>query len=1714
MTCHVLHAGDGYQYLTNQVASGDVQRESGSELAAYYQQHGNPAGVWVGQGCADLEVSGEVTEEQMQALFGEGLHPDADTRIQARIDAGEQVQAAIAAERLGRRFAQFDKNVPLSKELSAAYQRFEDTNERRPTLPERRQIKERTAYAVMMAADPQRVEPTRSEVRQYLQNELGRSRQPVAGFDLVFTPVKGMSLLWGLGDHDLQATVERIHDESWREALEWVEQEGAFTRSGAGGVAQLDTSGLVATAFQHRDSRAGDPNLHTHVAVSNRVLASDGVWRTLDSRQLHRIAVTASEIYNARVEEKATRQLGVGFNEIAKGDGKRPVREVAGLPDEWLTGFSRRRAQIESSYDELVADYVREYGRTPPRTTQIALAQQATLRTRPDKTELPSLAELVGQWQQRAQQLHPDQPVSKVIAQAVGREPRGGEQTEQTDVTAVAARVVDVVSQTRTSWTGYHLRAETERQLRGVPLDSAQERDEFVERIVTRAREVDSVSLEIEPDPVPQRLQRADGSSVFRRHGMGVHTSEAVLAREDRLVVASETDRGITVASAVRETVLTQMQCRTGITLNDGQRQLVEHFTGCGRALAVGIGPPGTGKSTSMAAVRQVWETTGGRVLGLAPSAAAAEVLGDEIGTRAETLHRLTHQWRQDDEVDVRPGDMLLVDEAGMAGTAQLDTVRAIAEDRGAVLRLVGDHRQLSAPESGGALRLLHQHSGGVELSEVRRFRRADETQAVLAMRVGNESAVEFYAQNERLHGGVRAATLDELYRDWTADRAADITSLMLSDSTDVVRELSARAQTELRAAGSVEHDGVTLHDHNIAGVGDRVVTRRNRRRLMINRGRDFVKNGDLWRVLACDAAGRLQVQHIQHQGTRWLPANYVASHVELGYATTVHRAQGMTVDRSRMHLSEAATREAATVGLSRGREENHAYLETDSTLDADEPEVMTGDLYYGYRTRSSVADAFAEVLRREGADVSATEQLREEQTAPFRLDHLVPQYDYARHLYRGQSTAAEAEHWVRIAVPDWAATILTDKAWPALQTVLHDVRDTGIDPIPLLRDRASESELGTASSVAQVLHHRIAEHMPNPVATPHRPAQLPGWVATPPQPEDGTDRPQLDQELGTWLVNRAERISDRVVWLGEQAGQHRPPWTDELGELPTDPYARAIWQLRAGQVAAFRERFEIPDSDRSLLGPTGQGRLQRARDWVQRYLALDDPHTLQYPQPQVDAGTAAAINRVEHEAVQPETAEEVLAAARSWAAGQDTPESPAQLSGRIPAPGEDEQVDRTAEINAVAAAWFGQQLDAHPHARDYVHSRVPDTDAARARFTVGYAPAGWHGLVQHLRGQGYTDGELVDAGVASESRNGWALDRFRDRAMLAWHDEHGRVAGFTGRDLSEQHPAKYLNTPATRLFDKSELVFGLHEQRTELDHGATPILVEGPFDVLALRSADPHRADIAPVTASGTAITDRHLDTLARTAEADRLVVGLDQDEAGQAATASAVQRAVTRWPDTRVAALPDGNDPADWVAAHADDPQQALAAYTDERQQEPAAEWLAHRAIDQHFAARPQQETEVEGRLAAANAATQAVAHVDLARASHVGLDVAQRLQIEPQHVATMLANARTTTAAADTSRPPNLSEEAADTPQRDTDSLVARARALRQQAADRQQPQNSTTARNPGTRRGPGNAGPTRDDEQRQQQAEARRQRELQRQREAVQQAENHPDRGIER
>ena len=234
---------------------------------------------------------------------------------------------------------------------------------------------------------------------------LGRvlaARRP--GFDLTFSAPKSVSVLFGIGDDRLRAVLQEAHDRAVRDALGYLEREAAVTRRGPAGVHAIAGNGFVAAAFRHRTSRAGDPQLHTHVLVANLTLGADGQWSTLDGRRIYAHAKTAGFLYEARLRALLTRELGVEWTPVRNG-----LADVAGVPRSVLRAFSRRRAEIEAELERRGA-------------SGAAAAQVATLATRRGKDYRVTPEQLVPEWRERAASLGlPEERIRELMGRSAVR---------------------------------------------------------------------------------------------------------------------------------------------------------------------------------------------------------------------------------------------------------------------------------------------------------------------------------------------------------------------------------------------------------------------------------------------------------------------------------------------------------------------------------------------------------------------------------------------------------------------------------------------------------------------------------------------------------------------------------------------------------------------------------------------------------------------------------------------------------------------------------------------------------------------------------------------------------------------------------------------------------------------------------------------------------------------------------------------------------------------------------------------------------------------------------------------------------------------------------------------------------------------------------------------------------------------------------------------
>lgn len=1174
MTLHKLTAGDGYTYLTRQVAAFDATERGHAGLGDYYSQRGESPGRWTGNGLAGLSgvsAGQPVAEEQMKSLFGEGRHPDADRLEKEALARGQTPQEARAEGALGRAFQVFAPQADgfrarCADELAA----FNTARGQPATAPvpegERARIRSNLARAMFAEAYGRAPRDAR-EMSGFLARVSRPATTAVAGYDLTFSPVKSVSALWALAPREVAEQVDAAHAAAVADALAWLEDNASFTRLGTDGVRQVETTGLIAAVFTHRDSRAGDPDLHSHVAVSNKVQTRDGHWRALDGRVLHKAAVAASERYDTRLEAHLVTRLGVRFTDRpGSAPGRRTVREIAGMDDRLLGTWSSRRRDIDARRAVLAGDFHRDHGRPPTAVEAIALAQQATLETRSPKHEPRSLAEQRATWRREAAAVlgGPDR-----IARMLGRvldarvSPRLG--LTEAWVRSAAVRVLDTVSAARATWQVWHVRAEAERVVRAAAL-APDDADVAVTQVTEGALSPAlSVPLgESEPVVEPPELRRSDGASVYTVAGARLYTSRAVLDAEALLLGAAGRSDGRRADPATVELALLEATAN-GAELNPGQAQLVRELAVSGARVQLALAPAGAGKTTALATLARAWTAGGGTVLGLAPSAVATAGLRESLRAPCDTLAKLI--WcldagqAPDWMAGIGPTTLVVVDEAGMAGTLGLARAVEHVLGRGGSVRLVGDQQQLTSVAAGGVLAEIAATHGSVTLTQLVRFTDPAEAAATVAVRDGDTLGLGFYLDSGRVHVGDLATCAEQAYVAWAADSARGMDALLLAATRDLVTQLNQRARAD-RLAGAASSPGaeVELADGTCAGAGDPVITRANNRRLPIT-ATEWVKNGDRFTVRGVGADGALDVVHTGTGRRITLPAGYVAAHVQLGYATTVHGAQGVTADVCHTVLTGGESRQLLYVGLSRGRAGNHLYLAT--VGDGDPHSIVTPAAV----SPPTATDLLAGMLARDGAQTSAAGARRALTNPAEQLHSAATCYADALRVAAdhrlGAATAEELENAAERLHPG----LTSAPAWPALRGHLALLALTDADPVAVLRTTVEARELETANDPAAVLDHRL------PVSGLAGPLPwLPGIPAT------VVDDPRW----GSYLTARADHVTTCTARVAstatEMTAATAPTWAQRL--LGPDHEA-----LRT-DLAVWRAALAVPDSDRRPTGP------------------------------------------------------------------------------------------------------------------------------------------------------------------------------------------------------------------------------------------------------------------------------------------------------------------------------------------------------------------------------------------------------------------------------------------------------------------------------------------------------------------------------------------------
>jgi hypothetical protein len=524
------------------------------------------------------------------------------------------------------------------------------------------------------------------------------------------------------------------------------------------------------------------------------------------------------------------------------------------------------------------------------------------------------------------------------------------------------------------------------------------------------------------------------------------------------------------------------------------------------------------------------------------------------------------------DKWSLRSGQLVVVDEASLAGTFSLDALAEQARNAGAKVVLVGDWAQLSPVEAGGAFHMLvRDRDLAPELADVRRFTHAWEKAASIDLRVGRPEAVDAYEEANRIEGGDRESMLDLLHDAWRADIAIGHRSLMIASDKDTVAALNDRARAHRVAAGEVRENGIQTDSGAVIGEGDLVVTRQNNR--LLSCGRGWVKNGDQWLVEQVAADGAVTVARTMGAGMPGgrqvvLPADYVRQHVELGYATTAHRAQGRTVDTAHAFVSVTTQREVLYVAATRGRESNRLYVDTMYDPDA--------DTQHGLPAEREAGDVLRQVLEARGADQSATETIAADWAEQHGIVRMWAEYDTIAGVAQRDRYDELVTSSCSGAPPEQVEGLRDSAAYGPLLAALREAEAFGLDVERGLLRLVNGRTMTSADDVAAVLHGRVDR-----------------WIAASgPRRRTAADRivglfPRLagvtDPDMNRALEDRQMLIEQRAREVATTAVENRQPWAARLGSPPPDPVRREMWLRRLDTVAAYRERWGI--TDRSVFG-------------------------------------------------------------------------------------------------------------------------------------------------------------------------------------------------------------------------------------------------------------------------------------------------------------------------------------------------------------------------------------------------------------------------------------------------------------------------------------------------------------------------------------------------
>jgi conjugative relaxase-like TrwC/TraI family protein len=978
----------------------------------------------------------------------------------------------------------------------------------------------------------------------------------VPGWDLVLRPVKDVGVLYALGDERIGRALMSAHHEGVVAAVAYLDAQ-VGTRRGHGGREKVSGRGLLVVGFDHRTSREGDPLPHTHLVIANRIQGPDGRWTTLDGRDLYAHRRAADAVYRAAYQRALTRDLGVAWGEADRWGN----RAIVGMPEQVVRAFSKRHDQVSRQLAELEAAGRQ---RTP------ALVRFAVHASRKAKAhETPET--LYERWRAEAHALgiNPERLVARVCGRA--RE----QHLDERMVTSALDRLASPEGLTAQAST--FARQDVVVAL-GAQLAAASPADleALTERFLAE-RAVAVIDDRAEP-------------GVERRW-----STPELLGVERSLVAGAERRQGEQTGVVAAELVRTTLAAYP--TIGTDQAGMVRDLCQRGDGVSVVVGRAGTGKTFALGVARHAWQTVGYRVLGAAPTGIATMSLEAEGFEEVATCDRLLAELDRHGPREVLGERAVLVlDEAGMLGSRKLTRLLEHVAKAGAKVVLVGDDRQLAAVDAGGGFRALRVRLGASELVDNRRQLHEWERQALDMVRDGLvEQAVDAYRDHARLVAAETKFQLTlALVSDWwqaQQDAQGDPSkeAVILAWQRGEVDRLNSICQQVMAQHGRLGAERLQVGDRQLA-VGDRMVCGHNAL------ARLGVANGTRGTVVALDLQRRTLTLRVDGDDRRevTLPGWYLDDQrrwgwqpderrrtVDLAYATTGHKAQGLTRWRALVRLTGREDFNWLYVQLSRAREATTIYTQVgpepaSSEVD-DLPELELPD---GYR---QLAQAISRDSRQQLAlDTAGQLDLRrlskrELRAERDRLNRLLAQApkDHARVLARVTRQRAAAER---------ALADATSRREAAAAKVAALGRLGGLGR---RRDLAEARQQRALAETAERLARQQADRTGTAELAARQAQQLRvGWLEA--HPELIRDRREVTRRLAWQRRARAAALEAQ-----------RPAWQEHaLGPPPASMRGRRAWRQAAAQLGEYRDRYGITDPEQALGPEPKRGDLEQRRAW------------------------------------------------------------------------------------------------------------------------------------------------------------------------------------------------------------------------------------------------------------------------------------------------------------------------------------------------------------------------------------------------------------------------------------------------------------------------------------------------------------------------------------